>query len=253
MPLLDTALAGKLRSAKVVLGVGTSLAVSGVFLQPTPAQPSVRVPSYIAWTDDTIKAASSGNAVRGLVIARRCEHCHGREGFSNDPLVPNLAGIDRLAMWKQMEDFRAGKRQSLIMQTVANELSVQDFSDLAAYFSVLPTYPDRGDPRSFPQAAPATFHSGIAARLIFGGDGQRGIPPCQACHGPVYHYRGAPSLMTQNGAYIEQQLAAFGDGMRSNDINMPMRSIASLLTAEEKEALGAYYGAGYANFPNNRQ
>jgi len=188
--------------------------------------------------------------VRGLVIARRCERCHGTEGFSSDPLVPNLAGFDRLALWKQMNDFRAGKRESPIMQAVASELSFQDYADLAAYFSLLPTYPDLADTRSFPQAVPPSVHAAAAARLVKGGDGQRGIPPCQACHGPVGHVKGAPSLMTQNTSYIQEQLEQFANGTRSNDINMSMRSIASLLTDDEKQALAAYYGAGLANFPD---
>lgn len=255
MPLLNPwpVLAARLPSGRIALGLGAFLALSGVFLQPSaPSQPPLRVPSNIAWTDETITTATSGDAVRGLVIARRCEHCHGREGFTTDPLVPNLAGIDRLVMWKQMNDFRAGKRQAIIMEAIANELSIRDYSDLAAYFSMLPTYADPGDPRSFPQSPPQSFHASIAARLVIAGDGQRGIPPCQACHGPIYRYRGAPSLMIQNAPYIQQQLDSFGDGMRHNDINMPMRTIASMLTAEEKQALAAYYGAGFANFPNNR-
>ncbi len=239
--------AGRSRLRAVVLALAT-VALSAGNVQPP--QPPVRIPSYVAWTEGTISKATTGDAVRGLVIARRCERCHGSEGFTSDPQVPNLAGFDRLTMWKQMNDFRAGKRESPIMQAVANELSVQDYSDLAAYFFLLPTYSDPADTRSFPQALPSWIHVTAAARLVAGGDGQRGIPPCQACHGPIGHDKGAPSLMTQNGAYILEQLDEFAKAVRSNDINMPMRSIAALLTAQEKQALAAYYGAGFANFPN---
>jgi cytochrome c553 len=184
-----------------------------------------------------------------LILARRCERCHGREGFSPDPAVPNLAGLDRLTIWKQLNDFRAGKRESRLMQPIADALSINDYADLAAYFSMLPTYPDPQDIRAFPQLQPPSASIASAARLVVGGDGQRGIPPCQACHGPIGHKTGAASLMTQNSAYIAEQLEEFAKGSRANDINMPMRSIASMLTDEERQAVAAYYGAGLGSFP----
>lgn len=225
------------------------LAASGAYFLQLTAQPPIRIPSYVAWTEETIAAANGGDAVRGLVIARRCERCHGREGFSSDANVPNLAGMDRLSMWKQLNDFRSGKRSSLIMQSEASALAIADYADLAAYYSMLPTYPDPQDTRTFPQPPPSALHVSVAARLIAAGDGQRGIPPCQACHGPIGHEKGAPDLTTQNAPYIQEELEEFASGSRANDINMPMRSIASLLTDEEKQSLAAYYGAGFGNLP----
>ena len=217
--------------------------------QTANPQPPVRIPSYVAWTKETIDTASTGDPVRGLVIAQRCSRCHGQEGFSSDPLVPNLAGMDKFAMWKELNDFRDGKRQSAIMEPMATSLAVKDFSDLAAYYAILPTYSDPADIRSFPGPAPASISTAAAARLISGGDGARGIPPCQSCHGPIGHNIGAPSLIAQNGGYIRIQLEGFAKGSRSNDINMPMRSIASRLTEDEKRALADYYGAGFGALP----
>ncbi len=50
--------------------------------------------------------------------------------------------------------------------------------------------------------------------------------------------------MTQNGDYILNELEAFANQTRANDINEPMRTIAVLLTDEERRALAEYYGAG---------
>jgi cytochrome c553 len=216
------------------------------------AEPPVRVPSNVAWTEDTIAEASGGDALRGLLISRRCEHCHGEEGFSAEAPVPNLAAMDRLAFWKQVEDFRSGKRVSPIMQTIAGVLTEQDSADLAAYYSMLPDSADPQDNRSFPQRLSAPQNVSIAARLVTLGDGERGVPPCQACHGPVAHVRGAPSLTTQNGDYIFAQLEAFAHADRSNDINMPMRTIAGDLTEAERRAISQYYGAGLGALPAAR-
>jgi len=220
--------------------------------QPGTSEPPIRVPSNVAWTDETLAVISGGAAFRGLLLARRCNHCHGEEGFSSVPSFPNLAGEDQLSFWKQMEDFRSGKRTSPAMQGVANGVSARDSADLAAYYSMLPTASDPQDSRSFPQAMQDPSRASMAIRLIVFGDGQRGIPPCQSCHGPVGSVKGAPPLATQNGGYLRQQLEHFSDGSRTNDINIRMRSIARQLTAEEKTAVSEYYGAGLGPGVNPR-
>ncbi|HME34844.1 MAG TPA: hypothetical protein VKF84_06370 [Candidatus Sulfotelmatobacter sp.] len=211
---------------------------------PANSGPPVRIPSNVAWTEETLKIVSDGDAFRGLLLARRCNHCHGEEGFSPVAAFPNLAGMDRLSFWKQMQDFQSGKRGSPVMEPIAQGLSERDSADLAAYFAMLPTANDAQDNRAFPQAMRDPARTSMAIRLIVFGDGERGIPPCQSCHGPVSYVKGAPPLATQNGDYLEQQLEYFSNGVRSNDINVRMRSIARQLTAEEKTAVSAYYGAG---------
>ncbi len=207
-------------------------------------QPPARVPSNVAWTAETISEASSGNALRGLLIARRCERCHGREGFSSSPVVPNIAGMNPLVVWKQLDDFRSGKRGSRAMQPIANALTGQDSADIAAYYAMMPVSPDPQDDRSFPQPLADPQHEAVAIRLITAGDGSRGIPPCQACHGPIGSVTGAPSLATQNASYLLDQIEAFANDIRSNDINLRMRTIARQLTEDERHALAESYGAG---------
>jgi cytochrome c553 len=217
--------------------------------QTSPAQrgdsePPIRVPTNVAWTSETLSIVSGGDPFRGLLLARRCNHCHGEEGFSSVPLFPNLAGEDRLSFWKQIQDFRAWKRTSAVMQDIASRVSVRDSADLAAYYSMLPTVSDPQDQRSFPRAMRDPSRASVAIKLIVFGDGQRGIPPCQSCHGPTGYVNGSPPLDVQNGDYLLEQLNSFANGDRHNDINVRMRSIARQLTAEEKTALSEYYGAG---------
>ncbi len=226
-----------------------SLAANAFFFQSAEMQPPVRIPSNVAWTEDIVANATSGDALRGLLIARRCDHCHGSEGFSSDGSIPNLAAMDRLSTWKQLQDFRSGKRNSPIMQMFARPLSTQEFSDLAAYYSMLPNAPDPQDNRVFPQHSPDTAHADVASQLVTLGDGSRGIPPCQSCHGPAGYVKGAPTLATQNSAYILTQLEAFATGSRANDINVRMRTIASQLTEDERHAVSDYYGAGLGILP----
>ena len=217
-----------------------------VHAQASDGTPSPRISSEVAWTLETVKLASGGDPFRGLLLARRCGHCHGAEGFSSEPAVPNLAGLDRLSLWKQLQDFRSGKRRSPVMEPIAALLTTQDAADVGAYFSMLPTFADPQDNRSFPQAIADRARLPVARKLVAFGDGSRGIPPCQACHGPVALAKGAPPLSTQNAKYILNQLGRFAERTRSNDINVAMREIAGRLTAEERAALSNYYGAGEA-------
>jgi cytochrome c553 len=220
-----------------------ALAASVLLLQAGDNPPD-RIPSYVAWTPETIAAASAGDAFRGLLLAKRCGHCHGDEGFSARGSTPNLAGLNKLAIWKQLEDFRTQKRLSHAMDPIAASLSPRDEADVVAYFSKLPVFADPQDNRAFPQSRPDSAHAAIALHLVSFGDGERGIPPCEACHGPVAYRPGAPSLAMQNADYVLIQLEAFAKGTRTNDINEPMRTIAALLTEEERQALAAYYGSG---------
>ena len=220
-----------------------TLAGGALLLQAGDRAPE-HVPSNVAWTANTIALASSGDAFRGMLLAKRCDHCHGSEGFSAQPEIPNLAGMDKLAIWKQLEDFRTRKRLSHAMDPIAESLSPRDEVDVVAYFSRLPIFTDPQDNRTFPQKQPDPAHAANASHLVSFGDGERGIPPCQACHGPVAYRPGAPSLATQNEDYLLRQLDAFANGSRANDINQPMRTIAGLLSEDERHALAEYYGAG---------
>ncbi|MGA9545220.1 MAG: hypothetical protein WBQ85_16710 [Candidatus Sulfotelmatobacter sp.] len=218
-------------------------ATSALLLQAR-ANPPDRIPSYVEWTPDTFAATSRGDAFRGMLLARRCDHCHGAEGFSAVGYTPNLAGIDRLTIWKQLEDFRSHKRLSREMNPIAESLSPRDVADVVAYYAKLPAFADPQDNRIFPQSRPDPGHAAMASRLVSFGDGERGIPSCQACHGPIGYRPGAPLLVNQNAEYVLNQLEAFASGSRANDINMPMRTIAGLLTEDERHALAQYYGAG---------
>lgn len=235
---------GFLRLTAVILATCSLLLVAS-------DSPPDRIPSYVSWTPATIAAASSGDAFRGMLLARRCDHCHGSEGFSAVAATPNLAGMDKLALWKQLEDFQTHKRIARAMEPIAESLSARDVADVVAYYSKLPVFTDLQDNRSFPQLRPDPSHAAIALRLISFGDGERGMPPCQSCHGPVAYRPGVPSLVTQNADYILSQMEAFARGTRANDINLPMRTISTLLTEDERHALAEYYGSGLGLQPGS--
>jgi cytochrome c553 len=216
---------------------------------PDMTAPATGVPSLVAWNEATIVLSLTGNPVRGEFIARRCELRHGVEGFSSQPSTPNLAGIDAQYLGKQLQDFRSGKRKSIVMQQIAAPLTSRDAADVAAYFAMLPHAPDTQFNPSFPQTMQDQAGRETARRLLAVGDPSREIPPCQACHGPLGYVRPVPSLASQNSNYVLSQLNGFAQGARTNDVNLPMRTIAAEMLPNERQAVAEFYGADLARFP----
>ena len=202
-----------------------------------------QVPTYIVWNESTIHEALGGDIARGEFVAFNCIACHGEKGTSSQPWIPNLAGMDRLVLYKQLADFRSGTRNSGPMSAIAQSLTAQQSADVAAYFASLPGLPPTSGLRTLESGR--SYHAADATkRLIFAGDPKRGIAGCATCHGPGGYRLGAPTLASQNAAYIEQQLQNFAQGVRRNDMNMPMRTIAPLIKSDEIHALAMAYGSG---------
>jgi cytochrome c553 len=208
------------------------------------AQPTLRSPSRIAWTRGTIDQIGTGASQRGSFIALNCTACHGEGGVSTQASFPTLAGMDAAVIYKQLDDFRSGKRLSGVMNAIARALSDQDSADVAAYFASRPGGLARAGHGGTPQREGGSKENATATRLVFVGDAQRGIPPCAACHGPLGYKIGAPTLTGQQAGYIERQLASFAQDIRQNDINEQMRMPAKQLTADEMQMLAAFFGTG---------
>jgi cytochrome c553 len=206
-------------------------------------QPPVKIASYVAWTEATTRRAMSGDAKRGEFIAFNCIACHVEQAQTTEPWIPKLAGLDRLVTYKQLDDFRSGTRLSGPMSAIAQSLTPEQYADVGAYFAS-----QKGIPENTGERAPGSNRSYHNAdpiqRLIYAGDPKRGIAACASCHGSGGYLVGAPALANQNALYLEQQLQAFRQGTRANDINMPMRTIAGLLTAAEMQALASAYAKG---------
>jgi cytochrome c553 len=82
-------------------------------------------------------AHAAGNVKAGHQKARTCESCHGLDGRSKMPEVPNLAGQIESYLVVQLQAFKAGKRKNEQMSVIVQGLSPQDIEDLAAYYSAI--------------------------------------------------------------------------------------------------------------------
>ena len=206
-------------------------------------RPALVTPTRIAWTSNTRDQIAAGDPKHGAFVALNCTACHGDHGVSQSGLYPTLAGMDAAVIYKQLDDFRSGKRSWGAMNAIGQALSLEDSADVAANFATQPggLPPPSGD--RVPESCHSLRESDPAKRLVFAGDPQRGIPPCSACHGPGGYKLGAPVLERQQATYIEAQLMAFAQGLRQNDIFEQMRIVARQLTPDEMHSIAVFYGA----------
>ena len=120
-------------------------------------------------------ALPAGNAATGATKAVVCQACHGANGNSANPEWPSLAGLGADYIAEQLQNFKDGKRNNPVMAPNAAPLTPDDMADLGAYFDSLVNTGLEADP-SYWQAG---------QKLYRGGDKDRGIPACMACHGPT--------------------------------------------------------------------
>ncbi len=195
-----------------------------------------------------------GDAKAGETKSAVCTACHGVGGTGVNPDWPRLAGQGEKYIFKQLTDFKSGARKDPVMAGQVAALSEQDMADLAVYFSQQkPKYDIAMMPKDAEVAESLLKHG---EQLYRGGDLERSITACTACHGPAG--RGVspsayPALSGQYAKYVTKQLKDFNLGAnihnqastvnvaaltyRDNDNGRMMRDNAGKLTDKDIEAL----------------
>lgn len=80
---------------------------------------------------------AAGKAIATTV----CGACHGANGISVSPAIPNLAGQRAAYLEKQLAAFGSGMRKHAIMSALAGQLERAAMADIAAYYGSLPGAP----------------------------------------------------------------------------------------------------------------
>lgn len=186
---------------------------------------------------DAAAIARQGNA-KG---AAPCIACHGVDGAGQVQAGnPRLAGLDVAYLQKQLDDFASGTRASAVMRPTARALGEDERHALAVYYSKLPL--PAALARSSTPMPPA---DGLGARLAMRGDWDRDVPGCVQCHGPGGVGVGAhfPPLAGQPAAYLAAQLRAWQQGTRRNDPLQLMQHLSAALSAQDIQAVSAWFAA----------
>lgn len=166
--------------------------------------------------------------------AQVCFACHSAQGLGLSPEWPNLGGQHKKYLLKQLIDIKQNTERTVpVMSALMANLNQQDIDDLATYYAKMPVAQGTS-PEKFLRRG---------EQLYRGGDFNKHITACIACHGPKGTGNGEagfPSLSGQHAAYTVMQLHAFKDRKRSNDLNHIMQDISSRMDTEDMEAVAHY-------------
>lgn len=215
-----------------------SIGIRGFGVNQKPAITSAPAPqsSHVAWTVANRRLLANASVARGAKIASTvCFACHGNDGVGIAPPYPNLTHQSTAAIFKQLNDYKAGVRtggMAAVMTPMVASLDTQQMADVAAYYASLkPRTTHYGE-----DVSPAIY------RLVKIGSPARALPPCDSCHGVnMSGPEESPVLLGQSTPYFEQQLNAFATGERRNDNYGRMRIFAKALTPTEIQQLAKYY------------
>lgn len=161
-----------------------------------------------------------------------CAGCHGEDGNSPVPDYPKLSGLDKDYIVKQLNDFKAGRRTSMIMSSMLEPIDPKEFSGLAKHFSEQKRTPTKPEDDKLVTDGKTIYDDGIVASAV---------PSCSGCHNDdgsgTDKY---PRLARQHPGYIATQLKAFKSGERANDARDAMKAVAKRMSDKEIEAVAQY-------------
>jgi cytochrome c553 len=170
------------------------------------------------------------DVANGLAIYRECAACHEPEGWGRTTgSVPQIAGQHRKVVIKQLADFRAGNRDSVLMAPYASVESIggtQGVADVAEYISTLEISVENG--------------KGPGTDLDLGESLYR--EHCVECHGESGEGSNddlGPRIQAQHYKYLVRQFQWIRDGKRRN-ASEEMTSLSQKLGDNEMSAVLDY-------------
>ena len=184
---------------------------------------------------DIVKKQSSPElkeqAVRkGQERAVLCSQCHGDNGNSKKPDVPNLAQQNPSYLLQQIENFANGTRKNYVMNILSKNFSREDKVNLALFYANNQLKEIKTDP-GLTKAGQSLY-----------------AQKCSACHGSKgVGKKDFARLAGQQVSYVSTTLMRFRDKANGKNTdntskrsNAVMESIAKSLTDENIKSLAAY-------------
>ena len=141
-----------------------------------------------------------------------CTACHGEQGRAGpDGYYPRLAGKPAGYLYKQLLNFKEGRRHYAPMNALLAPLSDTYLMEIAQHFAQLEV--------SYPAPPPATAPAPVMERgkqLVLHGDTSQKITACVQCHGAKLTGAapGLPGLLGLPRDYLIAQLGGWQTGQR---------------------------------------
>lgn len=180
-------------------------------------------------------AAAHAEAIRrGEERISFCANCHGKDGNSIRPDIPKLAGQNPAYMLEQFDNFAEGRRQNLVMQTLAREFTMEDKVNISVYFSNQPVQLDE------PPDPALAAHGAHLFQTV-----------CQFCHGADGRgEQGYARLAGQRREYVINTLKRYRTNAHSEPdptqikrTDPRMEQVTQALSDRDIEALAHYIAA----------
>jgi cytochrome c553 len=166
-------------------------------------------------------------------VQAQCAVCHGARGESTQGQFPQLAGQNVAYLRKQLEDFKAGRRQNEAMTPISQSLTEAQMVSLAEFFQ-----------KQLPQTHPSDddLLNQVGRYVYERGNIYNKVPACLSCHSATgAGNQRLPRLASQHPRYIEHQLRLFRSKQRQNDTGA-MAFVTEGLSELELVAVSAYIG-----------
>lgn len=221
-----------MRNAFRSCAVGAGLLAAGLAALPAQAQDEQERLQLLAMVNEVIKDDSRHEVAVDLGRERTllCAQCHGEDGNSRTPDVPNLASQNPTYLLEQVEKFADGRRKNFVMQSLARSFTMEDKVNLAVYFASMPV-------------------KAVAADPLLAREGARIYDTvCQMCHGDDGRGEtGYARLAGQQPLYVANTLKRFRANavavLGDKDVkrhNVRMEQVSQNLSDRDIEALAAY-------------
>jgi cytochrome c553 len=157
--------------------------------------------------------ANSADIVEGKRLAESaCAGCHGANGVSTSPGVPNLAGQRTPYLYVELKAYRSGVRGVSAMKNAVGFLNAAALVQVAAYYASLDPAP----------SSPASASSAVTSDPVKAGEAA--AAGCAGCHGDggVTKTAGFPSLVGLDPKYLVTAMKAYRSGQRKSDLMAAM-------------------------------
>jgi cytochrome c553 len=204
------------------------LLLSGVFVQAQEGD----INSLLSYVEKRLndEGARQKAIEDGQDRALLCQYCHGSDGNSLQPDVPNLAGQNAKYLLEQIHKFATRERDDFVMSELAANFSPEDKVNVAIFYHAQSVKPQKVDEKKAAMGQ-KLYHS-----------------VCSACHGiEGYGNHKLARLAGQKVVYVMNVLnnfrnnannpAARKEAQRTSEI---MEGVVKSLSDEQIEAVANY-------------
>lgn len=218
----------------ILCSVGfVAMAVTGLSSALNAAEPEVsereRIMAEIEKDlkdEGALQAAMRAGKERSIL----CANCHGVDGNSVRPDIPNLAEQNTAYIIEQIGKFVDGQRKHFVMPILARNFTFQDKVNLAVYYTSQKLKPVKADPKIAARGKPIYDHL------------------CFSCHGADGRGEAGYALIArQKIEYVETTLKRFrANALKTEELaqtkrsDLMMEQATAQLSDEDIEGLAHY-------------